>query len=99
MRDRILSIRRDEQDHFHLFNQLYEQLTGMQASVSITPVSFGSFSNGLRIAYDDELKDYETYRNLYLNTQDVTIRNILLRAFTDEIKHAIRFGFMTVSLV
>ncbi|BBN97758.1 ferritin family protein [Sporolactobacillus terrae] len=99
MRDRILSIRRDEQDHFHLFSRLYEPFTEVQASVPITAVAFGSFSNGLRIAYRDELNDYETYRNLYLNTQALTTRNILLRAFTDEIKHAVRFGFMTVSLV
>ncbi|MCL1631672.1 ferritin-like domain-containing protein [Sporolactobacillus sp. CPB3-1] len=98
MKSAILGIRQDEQDHFQLFSWLYIRLTGTQPAFQVTPVRFQSFSEGLRIAYHDELKDYETYRNLYLMTQDPTIRNILLRAFTDEIKHAIRFGLMTTSL-
>ncbi|MET1249323.1 ferritin-like domain-containing protein [Sporolactobacillus sp. STCC-11] len=98
MRADILSIRQDEHDHFQLFSWLYAQLTGNQPVFQITPVQFRSFSEGLRIAYRDELEDYETYRNLYLTHSDPTVRNILLRAFSDEIKHAIRFGFMTTNL-
>jgi rubrerythrin len=98
MKADILSIRQDEHDHFQLFSWLYVQLTGNQPVFQITPVQFPSFSEGLRIAYHDELEDYETYRNLYLTHSDPTVRNILLRAFSDEIKHAIRFGFMTTNL-
>jgi rubrerythrin len=98
MKEDILSIRQDEHDHFQMYSQLYTQLTGTQPVFQITPVQFQSFSEGLRIAYRDELQDYEKYRNFYLMTHDQTLRDIFLRAFSDEIKHAIRFGFMTTNL-
>lgn len=94
----IAQIIRDETDHFHLFSQLYYTITGQSPVYQITPVHFQSFSEGLQIAYHDELGDYEKYRNQYLMVHDPQIRDILLRAFTDEIKHAIRFGFMHTAL-
>ncbi|MFX3619300.1 MAG: ferritin family protein [Sporolactobacillus sp.] len=97
-REDILHIIQDEQDHFRAFSQLYVQLTGTQPSYQITPVQFNTYMMGLRIAYRDELEDYEKYRNYYLMTQDQAIRDIFFRAFSDEIKHAIRFGFLTTSL-
>ncbi|MCO7175791.1 ferritin-like domain-containing protein [Sporolactobacillus kofuensis] len=98
MRNAILANRRDEEEHFRLFSGLYARLTGQQPVYQITPVQFSSFREGLKIAYRDELEDYEKYRNYYLMTQDPMLRDVFLRAFTDEIKHAIRVGFMETSL-
>lgn len=98
MREDLLRIRQDEHDHFQMFSQLYTQLTGTQPVFQITPVQFHSFRQGLQIAYRDELEDYEKYRNFYLMTHDQTLRDIFFRPFSDEIKHAVRIGFMETSL-
>ncbi|EST12560.1 ferritin family protein [Sporolactobacillus laevolacticus] len=98
MREDILRIQHDEHDHFLMYSRLYTQLTGTKPVFQITPVQFQSFRQGLQIAYRDELEDYEKYRNFYLMTHDQTLRDIFFRAFSDEIKHAVRIGFMETSL-
>lgn len=88
----ILHALDDEKIHLQKFSELYLRLTGMQPIYQIVPVSFNSFQDGAREAYRTELEAYEEYRNAYLMTQDPIIRDVFLRAFTDEIEHAIRFG-------
>ncbi|CAM3092757.1 ferritin family protein [Sporolactobacillus spathodeae] len=88
----ILHALDDERIHLQKFTELYLRLTGRQPSYQIVPITFNSFQEGAREAYRTELEAYEEYRNAYLMTQDPIIRDVFLRAFTDEIEHAIRFS-------
>lgn len=90
----ILKIMEDEKAHLNLFLNLFIALTGRQPIYQINNVPFQSYDEGLQIAFEDELKDYETYRNQYLMTLNTSIRDIFLRAFTDEIKHATRISYL-----
>ncbi|MFS1515121.1 ferritin family protein [Bacillus sp. SCS-151] len=84
----------DERDHLKLFADLYTVLTGNEPKYKIDKVVFRTYREGLKLAYEDELKAYESYRNSYLLTKDLRVRDTFFRAFTDEIEHAIRFGFL-----
>ncbi|MDM5155699.1 ferritin-like domain-containing protein [Bacillus sp. DX1.1] len=94
----VLHALEDEKIHLQLFTQLYSTLTGQQPTYQIVPVQYASYKEGLERAYEDELEAYEEYRNAFLLTQNQTIRDVFLRAFTDEIEHAMRFGFLQSSL-
>jgi rubrerythrin len=87
----------DEKVHLNLFTQLYINLTGQQPVYQIKKEEYSSYKEGLKMAYNDELEAYEDYRNAYLLTQNQHIRDTFFRAFTDEIEHAIRFGFLLMS--
>ncbi|QPA33093.1 ferritin-like domain-containing protein [Anoxybacillus caldiproteolyticus] len=84
----------DEKIHLKQFTELYINLTGQQPVYNVEKTTFHSYEEGLKIAYKDELEAYEEYRNSYLLTQDPLIRDVFFKAFTDEIEHAIRFGFL-----
>jgi len=82
----------DERLHYRLFVDLYRRITSQEPQVpSFTPVTFNSFGEALNKAVESELEAYEMYRNMYLSTFDPAARDILLRAFTDEMEHATRF--------
>ncbi|GGK28223.1 hypothetical protein GCM10010965_21350 [Caldalkalibacillus thermarum] len=84
----------DEKVHLELFSQLYTDLSGQQPQYTFNPVQFQTYQEGLYKAYEGELEAYEEYRNVYLFTMDQRVRDVFLRAFTDEIEHAIRFSFL-----
>jgi len=88
----ILKIAEDERMHLQSFVNLYYSLTNRHPQYEVERVAFNTFEEGLNEAFEDELKDYETYRNQYLKSKNQTIRDIFLRAFTDEMKHATRFS-------
>ncbi|UZJ78703.1 ferritin-like domain-containing protein [Fictibacillus sp. KU28468] len=90
----LLNAAKDEKTHLQLFTRLYTSLTGKQPNYKIRPVKITNFRQSLFEAYEDELSDYEKYRNAYLFTQDPTIRDTFFRPYTDEIKHATRFSFL-----
>ncbi|MDN4074851.1 ferritin-like domain-containing protein [Fictibacillus terranigra] len=90
----LLSAAKDEKAHLHLFTRLYTSLTGKEPKYKIRPVKITNFRQSLFEAYEDELSDYEKYRNAYLLTQDPSIRDTFFRPFSDEIKHATRFSFL-----
>ncbi|WP_235821731.1 ferritin-like domain-containing protein [Gottfriedia acidiceleris] len=94
----VLHALEDEKVHLNEFTKLYVKMTGIQPNIQITPIQFNTFKEGLNIAYRDELEAYEFYRNVYLMTQNLTVRDVLLRGFTDEIEHATRFGFLLLNL-
>jgi len=96
-KDTIHHALEDEKIHLQLFTQLYIALTGQQPTYQIKREEFSNYSEGLRMAYEDELEAYETYRNAYLLTQDQHIRDVFFRAMTDENEHAIRFGVLSMS--
>ncbi len=90
--DHILKIAEDERTHLQNFVNLYYTLTNRHPQYEVERIAIASFEEGLKEAFDDELKDYETYRNQYLNSKNQVIRDIFLRAFSDEIKHATRLS-------
>lgn len=94
----ILHALEDEKVHLQMFTQLYTTLSGGQPTYQVVPVQYSSYKEGLERAYEDELEAYEEYRNTFLLTQNQTIRDVFLHAFTDEIEHAMRFGFLQASL-
>lgn len=98
-RDTILKIAEDERIHLQSFVNLYYSLTGKHPNYQVERVAFNTYEEGLNISFDDELKDYETYRNQYLKTRNQTIRDVFFRALTDEIKHATIFNNLKASIV
>jgi rubrerythrin len=88
----------DEKIHLKEFTQLYKNLSGQEPVYQITKTKYNSYEDGLRIAYEDELEAYEDYRNSYLLTQSLQVRDVFFRALTDEMEHATRFGFLLVGL-
>lgn len=73
-------------------------MTGVQPNYQINPVQFNDFKEGIKFVYREELEAYEFYRDIYLMTQNLTIRDVFLRRLTDEIEHATRFGFLSMDL-
>ncbi|NDI35382.1 ferritin-like domain-containing protein [Chengkuizengella sediminis] len=94
----ILHALEDEKKHLKKFTALYTKLTGQIPKYTIEPVQFESYKEGLEMAYRDELEAYEDYRDAYLLTQNLTVRDVFLLGYSDEIEHAIRFGFLMQSL-
>lgn len=90
----LLNAAKDERTHLQLFTRLYTSLTGKEPKYKIRPVKITNFRQSLFEAYEDELSDYEKYRNAYLMFKDPTIRETFFRPYTDEIKHATRFSFL-----
>jgi rubrerythrin len=96
----------DEKKHYQLFTGLYHSLTGKKAIVPpFQPIQFKKYTDVVdkRIeavdkALDHELEAYEMYRDMYLSTTDPLARDIMLRGFTDEGKHAMRFTYQRLLL-
>nr|WP_263323856.1 ferritin-like domain-containing protein [Neobacillus sp. Marseille-Q6967] len=88
----------DEKIHLKEFTQLYKSLSGQDPKYQIKKTKYNTYEDGLRIAYGDELEAYEDYRNSFLLTQNMAVRDIFFRAMTDEIEHATRFGFLLMGL-
>ncbi|RSL34089.1 cupin domain-containing protein [Salibacterium salarium] len=91
----ILRALEDEKVHLQQFTDLYISLTGRQPVYDIDNVTFNTYNEGLKKAYEAELKDYEEYRKSYAFTQHTPFRDVFLRAGTDEIEHAERFNFLS----
>ncbi|MEH7463347.1 ferritin-like domain-containing protein [Bacillus thuringiensis] len=81
----------DEKVHLQQFIQLFTTLTGQQPTYQVVQTQYSSYKEGLERAYED-------YRNAYLLTQNLAVRDVFFRAMTDEIEHAMRFGFLRFSL-
>ncbi len=97
-RDFVTHAKNDEMDHVRLFGKLYWRLTGYQPSIQATTTQFSSYREGLEIAFRRELEAAELYRDMYLSTRVLKIRDILFKTMTDEMEHAQRFNFLyTVS--
>ncbi|MFC7442961.1 ferritin family protein [Laceyella putida] len=89
----------DEKEHYQSFTNLYTSLTGKRAPVPpFQPVQFKDYANAVEKAVEDELEAYEMYRDMYLSTSDPVARDILLKGFTDEGEHAIRFTYQRALL-
>lgn len=86
----LYNIIEDETNHYQQFFSLYSQLTGTKPVYETDKISISSYENGLEEAIDDELRDYDTYRKLALQTNNPIIQNVLLQAYLDEMKHAVQ---------
>ncbi|WP_035098867.1 ferritin family protein [Anoxybacteroides tepidamans] len=86
----------DEQTHLRQFINLYTSLFGAQPVYQAEQKTFSSFAEGLKIAREDEFEAYESYRNVYLSTKDMKVRDVFFRAMTDEIEHALRFSILAL---
>lgn len=98
MREVVEYALKDERRHLELFGNVYKTLTGKAPKYKKERQKFSNFKEGISIAFLDELEAYEMYRNIYLMTDDWTIRDVFFRAMTDEIEHATRFSFIYHSL-
>ena len=72
------------------FTNLYINLTGTQPVYQIDKVSFHSYSDGLRIAYETEVEGYEAYQKSCLLTQDPQVRHVFQWALAGEQENALR---------
>ncbi|MFC4022247.1 cupin domain-containing protein [Oceanobacillus longus] len=88
----ILHALEDEKVHLQQFTDLYTSLTGSQPVYEIDKVTFTDYREGLQKAYEAEIENYEEYRNSYILTQNSPVREVFLRACTDEVEHAKRFS-------
>lgn len=88
----ILKIAEDERQHLQSFVNLFYTLTNRHPQYGVERMAFNTFEEGLLDAFEDELRDYETYRNQYLKTRNQAVRDVFFRAFTDELKHATRLS-------
>lgn len=84
----------DERIHLQSFIQLYTSLFGAQPVYQPEQKTFSSLAEGLKMAREDELEAYEQYRDVYLSTKDMDVRDVFFRAMTDEIEHALRFSIL-----
>lgn len=91
---RILQIADDERKHLGQFMRLYQHLTCRAATPRPAPEQFSDWWDGVHKAWEDEVSAYERYRDMYLMSEQRYIRDILLDAFTDEIKHATILTYM-----
>lgn len=86
--------RDDEMKHYRMLCQLYMALTGYQPAVQKSITNVTDFCSGIEEALNDELSAAESYRDMYLNTSNMSIRDILFEIMTDEMEHATRFSFV-----
>lgn len=88
----------DEQRHNQILTNLYVHLTGHQPSVNPQPKIPSNFLNGLTQALNDELEAADTYKQMYLNANQVWIRDIFFDIMHDEHEHATRFAYVRGTL-
>ncbi len=87
--DIIKQIRADEIKHYGAFEDLYRRMTGRNPRVpEPDKPTFRTYMEGVELAFFNELRAYERYKDLYLSTQNPRIRDVFLDAFTDENEHA-----------
>lgn len=89
----------DEFRHAEAFEQIYQELTGMQPPAGGMPLvnqEAESFTGLLRLQLADELADTAKYKNMYLMTTNPRYREILFSAAQDELRHAMLDTYLLV---
>jgi len=84
----------DENKHFKAFTALYVKLTGKQPQINPKPTKFNTMTDAYRFAFFDELEAADLYKEMYLLTPYMNIRDIFFMAKSDEMEHALRFNFL-----
>lgn len=86
-KDLIFQILENEKRQLKQFTEMYISLTGRKPVYQINYINFNSYSEGLNIAFQEVLKNYDLYRNYYFSSSNPQIRDLFFLAFTDEIKN------------
>lgn len=93
-RDFIKHAHEEEITHFKMFTDLYQRLTGDEATVKVTESTVTDYKAGILDAFERELEAADLYQEMYLSVQSPEIRDIFFKAMTDEMEHATRFSFL-----
>lgn len=88
----------DEIIHNKKLTKLYQKLTGEKPEIEVKKVEFHHFYDGLKMAFLDEVKAYEFYKEMYLSTNCPTIRDLLYSIQHDEMEHATLFNWVHTEL-
>lgn len=85
----------DEAKHYSKFKMLYEMLTGKVPELPKPEApDFSTYVEGVEQAILDELEAYEFYRDIYLSTSNMMVRDIFFEALTDENEHAAHLNYL-----
>lgn len=85
----------DEERHYRSFYSLYQSLAGKRPELEqVSPPQIRSLEEGLRMAVIDEVEAADFYSELYVATQDGTIRDLLFGIIQDEQGHAALFNLL-----
>lgn len=95
-KDIIASIRDDERNHRKWYRDIYKYYTGEEIE-NKEDVEFeepSSYLDGISKAVFGELGALEKYRYIREGLPDRIYRDIILRIFTDEMKHATKYNYI-----
>lgn len=84
---------RDEHTHAEAFSNMYEDLTGREPAMEMTPSHSEmnqnmSFTDLLRMQIHDEHNDFAKYGRMMTMTDNPDYRDRIFRAHKDELRHA-----------
>lgn len=85
--------RDDEIEHYKKLTGLYRYLTGESPKVEAKQETFAHFYDGLQKSFLDEVRAFEFYKEMYLDTNCEAIRDILYSIQHDEMEHASLFNW------
>ncbi|MCM1564550.1 MAG: ferritin-like domain-containing protein [Dehalobacter sp. 4CP] len=91
IRKQILEIRQDEVRHYHIFSQIFTEITGTKPNPQMTEECPAAYRAALKSAFQDEQHTVDFYHNVAEKTQDPFIREQFKRAAADEQNHAVWF--------
>ena len=89
----LKTARDDEMEHYKKLRGLYRYLTGKNPNVQTKKETFAHFYDGLQKAFLDEVRAYEFYKEMYLDTNCQAIRDIIYSIQHDEMEHASLFNW------
>lgn len=93
--DIISNFFKDETKHFSKFRMLYIMLTGTEPELPpLTAPTFKTYLEGIELAILDELAAYDYYRDIYLGSYNLRVRDIFFEALTDENEHAAHLNYL-----
>jgi mannose-6-phosphate isomerase-like protein (cupin superfamily) len=80
--------------HLNQFTALHHHLTGSKPAYDIEQISYGTYKEGLDIAFQAEFEQSEDYRSHYVIMQGPHIQNALLHAFSAQRENALRLHIL-----
>jgi rubrerythrin len=85
----------DEAKHYDMFQEIYEDLTGMNVEVQAPEGDkFSRFIDAVKSSIDGELEAVEFYRGIRAMLKSKRHRDMLYEIITDEQEHATRFVYL-----
>ncbi|RJE48036.1 MULTISPECIES: ferritin-like domain-containing protein [unclassified Dehalobacter] len=88
---RIMEIRQDEVRHYHIFSQIFTEITGVNPNPQITEKCPATYREGLKSSFKDEQETVDFYLDVAEKTRDLFIKEQFKRAASDEQNHAVWF--------